>query len=473
MLLCRTALILSLACPLISVSAQEKSSAATPTDPVKAAAEAAYKEGDYAKCIELTTQAIAKDKNDHLAYYLRASSRVELGQVQRDAKLVRSGIEDSRESLRAIGKLEVNYYLPYLYGMTTLAQLENKPEHAKTAVDFADTLIKKDIPAEQKANIYYQRAVANLVRRQPEDAVTDYQAAIKVYPQHLGARVGLADSYVQANQPEKALEAYTAAVEAFPDNPLVYNNRGMFLQQRGQTQPAYADFTKAIELDPKFAVAVTNRGFTALNSGQPAAAEKDFSTAIEIDARQPLPYSLRGTSRLAQGKVQPALEDYLAVQKLDPKNPTVQADIGFAKLFGKDYPGAYAAFDAAITSEPNFRYLNPWRLWSGLLSGKQDAAALARDSAAKPAAQRDWVDHLSLFITGEENEQQLLTAAKTKDANLQNAQQCEAYYFIAERKAQAGDAAGATAAYQLALKTKAINLSAYRGAQFALQQFPK
>jgi len=449
------------------------SPSAAPADPIKTAAEQAYQEGDFAKCIELTTQAITKDNNDHLAYYLRASSRVELGQVQRDVKQVRSGIEDARESLRAIGKLEPNYYLPYLYGMTTLAQLENRPEHAKTAVDIADTLVKKNIPAEQKANIYYQRAVANLVRRQPQDAVKDYQAAIEAFPTHLGARIGLAESYVQANQPEKALEAYSAAVQAFPDNPLVYNNRGMFLQQRGQTKNAYADFTKAIELDPKFAVAITNRGFTSMNSGQHAAAEADFTAAMTIDADQPLPYSLRGTSRLAQGKIELALQDYLTVQKLDPQNPTTNADIGFAKLFAKDYAGAQTSFDTAMTADPNLRYLAPWRLWSGLLAGKTDAAAQVRESAAKPAEKRDWVDHLALYLTGEETEQQLLAAAKTKDANLQNAQQCEAYFFIAERKAKTSDGNGAAVAYKAALQTKAINLSAYRGAQFALQQFAK
>lgn len=444
------------------------------TDPVKKAAEKAYQEGDYLKCIELTTQAIAKDGKDHLAYYLRASAKVEIGQVQRDAKQVREGIEDARESLKAIGKLEVNYYLPYLYGMTTLAQLEDRPEHAKAAVDFADTLLKKTIPNEQKANLYYQRAVANIVRRQPEDAIKDYSAAIEAHPQHLGARVGLADSYIQANKPDEALEAYTSAVQFFPDNPLVYNNRGMFLQQRGKTKEAYADFTKAIELDSTFAVAITNRGFTSLNSGNPAAAETDFTAAIKLNENQPLPYSLRGTSRLAQGKLPPALEDYLMVQKLDPQNPTVSADIGFAKLFSKDYANAHAAFDAAIKADAKLRYLNPWRIWSGLLANRPDTANLVRESSAKPAKQRDWVDQIVLFLNGELTEQQFVAAAaKAQDPNLKNAQTCEAYYFIAELKQAKGDAAGASAAYQQALKTKAINLSAYRGAQFALGQFPK
>ncbi len=446
----------------------------TVAEPPKSEAETAYQQGDFVKCIELTTKSLAANPADHVSLYLRASARVELGQVQRDVKLVRAGIEDARESLKAIGKLEANYYLPYLYGMTTLAQLENRPEHAGTAVQIADSLVAKgSIPADQKANIYYQRAVANIVRKKPEEAVKDYQAAIQLHPQHLGARVGLAESYVLSSQPEKALAAFTDAVTAFPKNPLVYNNRGMFLQQRGKSKDAYADFSKAVELDPTFTVAITNRGFTALNSGQPGAAEADFNAAIKLDPNVPLPYSLRGTSRLAQGKVEPALQDYLTVVKLDPQNPTAKADVGFAKLFAKDYAGAREAFDEALKAEVNLRYLLPWRLWSAVLAGQADAAANAGESAAKPADKRDWVDHLLLFIAGKETDEDLLAAAKTKETQLQNAQTCEAYYFIAERTAATGNPDGAGAAYRQALQTKAINLSAYRGAQFALQQFLK
>lgn len=445
--------------------------------PPKSEAEEAYSQGDFEKCIEIANRSLAANPNDHVAYYWRASAKVELGQVQRDKKLVREGIEDARASLKALGngKLEPKYYLPYLYGMTSLAQIENRPEHADTAVGIADQLVKKEsIPAEQKANIYYQRAVANNIRRKPDDAVKDYQAAINLFPAHFGARVGLAESYAQANQPEKALEAFNRAVQTFPDNALVYNNRGMFLQHRGKSKEAIADFTKAIELDPKFLIAVTNRGFAKLSSGQLTAAETDFSTAIDLDPEVPLPYSLRGTCRLSQGNIEAALQDYLMVQKLDPQNPTTHADIGFAKLFAKDYAGANAEFTAAVEADAKLgALLDPWRLWSGVLAGKSDATGIADASAAKPADERQWADHLLLFLTGALTEQQLLAAAKSEQPQLQTAQQCEAYYFIAEKKAKSGNPSAAEASYRQALNTKATHLSAYRGAQFALQQFPK
>lgn len=444
-------------------------------EPTTTDAEAAYLKGDFEKCIELTNQALQSNATDHLALYLRASARVELGQMQRDVKTVRAGIEDARDSLQQIGKVEPNYYLPYLYGMTTLAQLENRPDHAATSVKIADSLVGREgIPAEPKSNIYYQRGVANTVLQKPDEAAKDFLAAIQLNPQHLGARVSLAESYIQAKTPNKALAAFADAVQAFPKNPLVYNNRGLFLQSQGKPKEALADFTQAIEIDPAFVMAYTNRGFTLLNSGKPAAAETDFNAALKLDPNSPLVYSLRGTCRLSVGNTEAALQDYLTVLKLDPQNVVANADVGFARLFAKDFAGAQQSFEQAMSADPNLRYLSPWLFWTATLQGKMDVAVkLSTESAAKPATMRDWADHMILFLAGQETDKQLLLAAKANDPNLQNAQMCEAYYFLAEKKSQAGDQNGAAENYRLALQTKAVNLSAYRGAQFALQQFPK
>ena len=103
-------------------------------DKLKKDAEAAYQSADFAKCLELTTRVLSQNPKDHLALYLRASAHVELGVVRRDGKELRLGIEDARESLRAGGSNEINYYLPYMYGMTSLANLEGRKEHADVVV---------------------------------------------------------------------------------------------------------------------------------------------------------------------------------------------------------------------------------------------------------------------------------------------------------------------------------------------------
>lgn len=437
----------------------------------------AYEKGDFAKAKDLTNRILSQNPKDHAALYLRASSRVELGVVQRNLKEIRDGIEDSRESLKVGGSAEVNYYLPYLYGMISLANIEDKKEHANVALDVAKTVLgKSNLNAEQKANILYQRASAYMYLKDLKAAIEDYQDAIKSFPGHIGSYMGLAQAHIIGGQADKALDTFNAAIEAVPDNHLLYNNRGLFLQQQGKTQDALKDFNKAIELDSNFATAYTNRGFTNQTLGNLPLAEADFSKAISLEAGNPLFVSLRGTCRLAQGNTAGAIEDFSQAIRVNPQNPVAHADLGFARFFSRDYANAFAEFDKATQIDAmGMRYLNPWKIWSVVMAGKLDAIdAIAEPSEKKEEKDRDWIDEQVLFLKGQIAEKALVDfVEKTTDAKLKKAQLCEAYFFIAERRAQAGDKANATKFYEQVILTKENQLSAYRGAQFALQSFGK
>lgn len=441
---------------------------------LKFEAEDAYQANDFAKTIELTGRVLAENPRDHVALYLRASARVELGQMTGQAKEIRAGVEDAREALRHGGTDQINYYLPYFYGMTSLSQLENRPEHADVVVSFSQTVLQRPgLKPDEAANLHYQRATAEVFLQKYADAAKDFTAAIQKEPGHVGARLGLADVYMRQGDIAKAEAAFTDAVQAVPNNPLVYNNRGMFFQNQGKSQQAIADFSRAIELDKSYTVAYTNRGFAAMSEGNSQAAETDFSASLQIDPAQPLVYSLRGTARLSRGDAQAAEADYLQSLRLAPQNPIAQADLGFARYFRGDFAGAATALDAAVTADNNLRYLNPWRYWAAIKSGQNAATAEAKlgDLKTKPAADRDWVDQLGLFLSGAIDQAALEASIVKTDPQLQVAQQCEAYFFQAEKLAKSGDAAGANALYQKVLATNQKHLSAYRGAQYALKSF--
>lgn len=454
--------------------APAKASANPEHERLKSDAENAYQNGEFPKAIELTSKVLAQNPKDHVALYLRASSRVELGQLRRDLKEVRGGIEDAREAMRHGGTDQINYYLPYFYGMSTLAQMENRKEHAEVVATFATQILSRtNIKPEDRANLLYQRAAAYLFQRNLDAASKDYDAAIKLVPAHVGARLGLADCYVQMQKPDLAEQSFTAAVQAVPNNPLVFNNRGMFYQQQGKSDKAIADFSRAIELDAEYAVAYTNRGFAAMAEGNLAAAENDFTAALKIDPQQPLVHSLRGTSRLSQGNAKGAIEDYNQVITVDGKNPVAHVDLGFAKYFSGDFVGAAAEFDQALTIDANLRYALPWRFWALTKAGQGAAAATKLgDALTKAADKKDWADHLLTFLASKSTEQEVINAADNKEETLKNAQLCEAFYFCGEKRTVAADVGGATQYYQQALATKQTHLSAYRGSQFALKQFP-
>ena len=435
-------------------------------------ADQAHRKGEHKKAIDIASGVIAENPKDHVAYYLRASARVELGIANRDAALVRQGIADTREAIRLKPSENLNYFLPYLYGMTNLASLENKKAHAEMAVKIADQLIAQpSLKGEDRANALYQRALAHSTVQDNLKAIQDYQAAAKISPQHLGAKIGLADMLAATGQNDAALAAYDDAVKSFPNMALVYNNRGMFQQAVGRFGEAVVDFTKALELDPQFLVALTNRGFTLMNMGQFEEAENDFTESLKINAAQPMVISLRAGSKLSRGDLDGAIKDYTDVLKWDSKNAVGQAELGFALFFAGKMPEALAAFDKAYELDSQLRFMIPWRYLTMLHLGQKAQAdtKLAADIAI-PADKRQWGDALLVYLADKQLEADLRKAINITDPKAADPQTCETEFFVGQRKLLAGQKDAAKAHFEAALKSKSTQLSAYRGAKWALKK---
>ncbi|MCH7688024.1 MAG: tetratricopeptide repeat protein [Planctomycetes bacterium] len=441
----------------------------------KMEAEQAYERGEYQRSIDLASSVLRQNPRDDVAYYLRAGARVELGLVQNNPQLIRSGVADARESIRFDRKNTVMYYLPYLYGMTNLATIENRKEHAEISVKVAGQILaRRTLKSDDKANLLYQRAMASIFLQSFEKAARDYEAAIKLQRNHLGAYLGLADAYSQAGNTSKALEAYGRAVETFPDTPLVYNNRGMYLQQLEKHEEAITDFTRAIELEPDYFYAYTNRGYTLLQSGDAVAAEADFSKSLQINSNQSTAYSLRSSSRLLQGKIKGALSDQSQAVRLTPRDPAAHADLGFVSFFSGDYNAAERSFAQSLKLDPTMRHLKPWQYLTREFNGQTTEAKKKFSPDLKPDSRsRDWIDHLMAYLLGSISDAELLKAVSTKPPEINAAQLCEAHYFIGLRKHRSGSAKIAQQHFQKAVQTKATYLSAYRGAQVALKKFSK
>lgn len=442
-------------------------------DAQRQAATKAYDVGNWQGVIEATNPIITANPKDNIALHLRGSAKIELAIIMGDAVMIREGITDARTAISAASKPEFNYYLPYLYGMTNLTRIEDQSSHAQVAVGIADQLLPQaGITAEQKSNVYYQRALAKAAMKQTDAAVSDFNAALAANPKHIASYMAMADLYTEMKRHDEAIQAYSAAIKAFPDEPLVYNNLGMLYQSLKKYNEAVRAFTAALQKNPKYDIALTNRGYTWLQGGRPAEAEKDFAAALQLNPNQPAVQSLLGTSRLVQGKWQDAARDFDLIIQKTPEDVAAHVDAGFARYFGKDYAGAIQEFNKVIQMDSNARFINPWRVWTLMRSGrKAEATGIAQSSRSRKENERDWIDWVILFNMGDIPAEELAARVDKSTPEIQTAQMCEARYFIAEQQLAQGKNQEAAANYEQALRTNKRELSAWRGASYALRKF--
>ncbi|WP_166828934.1 tetratricopeptide repeat protein [Thalassoroseus pseudoceratinae] len=439
---------------------------------IKKQADAAYQQRAFTQAVELVSKVIKENPKDDVAFYLRGSSLVEIGLQNRDVDKLRAGIADARQAISLNGRERIDYYLPYLFGMSSLAGLEDKPEHANVAIQVATQVIGlPNVGTAQSANLYYQRARAHGTLQDWQKAADDFNKALSFNPNHLGARLGAGHAYVRMEDFDKAEEQFDAASKTFPNDPRVYNDRGTFHQQSKQFDKAIADFTKVLELDKNAHYAYMNRGFTYMEKGDPKQAEQDFDRALALQPKQPTLYSLRGTARLMQGRVNDALGDYKMVVEMDTKNPIARGDLAFAEFFAGDYANAAKSFASALDSPAKLEHLRPW-LYISLVSSGQKNAADSRFGSGPSGDQAgwDWSDRLLAMLTGKISDEDLLAAVKSDETRVKDAQLCEAHFFLGQKALLAGDRAAAAAHFQKAVATNADNLSAHRGSRFALQR---
>ena len=181
---------------------------------------------------------------------------------------------------------------------------------------------------------------------------------------------------------------------------------------------------------------------------------------------------MRGTARLVQGNWEKALEDYNVVLRVHPNDPIAHADAGFARYFGRHYTGALTEFNKVAEAGGSARFINPWRCWTLIRMGRSaEAAGIAQSSRQKTDKTRDWIDHMILFHVGDITAEELMNRVDKTDPKIQTAQLCEARFFIAEHQLRRGNQQEAAASYQKALATGQKELSAFRGASYALRKF--
>ncbi|MDB5386469.1 MAG: Tetratricopeptide 2 repeat protein [Planctomycetaceae bacterium] len=449
---------------------------AGPISPLEAKvrqAQEAYEEERFEDCIKLTTEVLNENPRHAVARYHRASALIDLGRLTRDGKQIRTGVADAREALSVAGNQHLIFHVPYFYGLTSLAEIENRKSHAELAVSIAGTLLQReDLERDVRGLVLFQRGFAKMYLQDFRGAAADYTAALEIDPKFEAAHFGRADAYSKGGETGKAAQCYDLAASAMPENPLVFNNRGTFNLQQGRIGAAITDFSKALQLDPDFAMAALNRGYANSQKQAWAEAEADYSYSLEAVPEQPLALRLLGTARLAQGKTTLALDAYSKAVTLEPNNPENYSSRGFARFFAQDYARAATDFSKTLQLSPETTMVVPWKYAAQVRSDQ--AAAAKRELQAFVASRPktpNWHVTLSQYLLGEIDDAALLAVTKSSsDINAQKQWLCEARYFQGLQSLAAGKSQQAKSLFEDCVKTQQTQLTAYRGAKLALSQ---
>jgi lipoprotein NlpI len=275
-----------------------------------------------------------------------------------------------------------------------------------TAIRLYSVVLQRgDLPSEIQATSHNNRGIAYARSERNDEALADFDAAIKLNPSYQNAYVNRGDVYHFKRQYEKAIADYDAALKLRDGDEVAHYDRGNSYAALGKHREAIADYAAAIRLN------------------------KDYQTA----------YFNRGNSYQATGRFAEAASDYDAAIRLKPDDADAIHSRGFVNFYLGRYAAAAEDFQRGAANDA---YVAIWRHLARSRIGQADPHELALNTIVK-FDRAIWPGPIIGLFLGQMQPAQVLAAAQSGDAKKRREQGCEASFYLAEyalMKVEIGDA---------------------------------
>jgi tetratricopeptide (TPR) repeat protein len=204
----------------------------------------------------------------------------------------------------------------------------------------------------QTAADYYSKGLGFFKNGQYNDALDNYNRAVKLDPNNTSYLYSRGYAYQMLNQFELAAADYTNAIGLKPNEPANYTGRGNCYFSTKQYDLALQDYFKAISLDPNNAMNYYNRARVYGVRNQFDDAIKDNSKAIGINPNYVYAYQGRGNNYFSKRMYDLAQSDYFKAISLEPNNPVNLYNMGNLLYAIKLYDQALDYYNKTISINP-------------------------------------------------------------------------------------------------------------------------
>ena len=229
---------------------------------------------------------------------------------------------------------------------------------------------------------FKQRGDKLVAERQYEEAIADYDAALRLAPQDVEILLGRGKARVLNGEPDKAIADADAVIKIDSKRFDGYLLRGLALQVQHKLDEALEDFERAVRIAPKNAECYWRRGHLLTRIERIDAASKDFDAAVRLAPKQAKAYGRRGHFLYMIGRLDDALVDVEKAISIDPNKAPYLLRAAIYVDQGK-LDKALADYDRAIRFDPNNGWAYSRRALLYQEIGRFDNATADHDQAIR------------------------------------------------------------------------------------------
>lgn len=198
------------------------------------------------------------------------------------------------------------------------------------------------------------KAVANIQRKDYDDAEKTFDVLMKAHPKYSMNYLTRGAMYTEKGDTVKALADYNKAIEMDPYYAPSYGNRAILLYQTNDLKGALADLNEAIRLNTRESGYYINRGLVRYQMNDLRGAMDDYDQVIGMDKNNLIARFNRGLLRYQVGDNNRAIEDFDVVIQQEPDNYMAYYNRALLRFETGDYRGSVQDFDVVLGQYPNF-----------------------------------------------------------------------------------------------------------------------
>ncbi|UCG32248.1 MAG: tetratricopeptide repeat protein, partial [Phycisphaerales bacterium] len=202
------------------------------------------------------------------------------------------------------------------------------------------------------AKWHFSRGSAYTRKGQDEQAVPEYEEAVRINPEFFEARFTLGWTLLEMGRNTEGIAQLEECLKLRPDSLEAHSRVANAYMQQRKVSLALPHYAAAVELDPDNSVVRTNYGVALLHFGQAERAAEQLAEAVRIDPNDATAHASLGTCLLEHGRVQSAIEHLRGAVRLDSRWLEVRLRLGEALERAGRLEEAAAEYREVLRADP-------------------------------------------------------------------------------------------------------------------------
>jgi tetratricopeptide (TPR) repeat protein len=169
-------------------------------------------------------------------------------------------------------------------------------------------------------NTYNSLAVVSALENKPDEAVANWENALKLDPVNVGALSGLIALYSQKQEFDKAHARIDQALNSYPNNASLHYLKAQVYSLQRNAQATEAELRKTIELDGNYIAAYNALGQLFINMKQEDRAISEYQQIAKMNPDNSGAYTMIGMLEDSRKNYDAAADNYRKALAQDPNS---------------------------------------------------------------------------------------------------------------------------------------------------------